>query len=372
MRWTTSFITYKIPLDLEITHTTTPPHHSMHLFGTDTPRGIMAKAPGHGRSKNQSAPTNFTPLYSPTITQISLPKRVTRQDDGHGIDDRYTGQLVVVKTFKTASPNPLPSGILAEFADITTTWPAEIEAGLLLSQTQSVGEAALVPVIDYFTLRHNTSDSWSWAMVTPYTTGGTLVTLASASRQNNRSPEELNLTFRPAFERLLTDLSMLHAAGYCHDDVKPGNIFVQSPTRWLVGDLGNLQQKSHPWHDTHYWTRRLQWADCELNDARRAVKTYMSFLRAASADVDEFDREFLAAAGWSRIYWEFMARPMSAVGLLSSSLMMLGEQNSTTEAVPSILGRRYGPRWIVVRELTCTMTWGRCLEWDATYEHGMR
>ncbi|KAK3648350.1 hypothetical protein LTR56_007467 [Elasticomyces elasticus] len=341
----------------------------------------------------KALPTNFTSLYSPTNIQISLPERVSRQDDGQGINDRYvfikqlgsgcegsasqyidlqTGQLVVVKTFKAASRNPLPVGILADFADITTTWPAEIEAGLLLSQTQLVGEAAIVPVIDYFTLRHNTSVSWSWAMVTPYTPGGTLVTLASASRQQNRSPQELDLTFRPAFERILTDLSMLHAAGYCHDDVKPGNIFVQSPTRWLVGDLGNLRQKSHPWHDTHSWTRRLQWADCELNDVGRAVKTYMSFLRAASADVDEFDREFLAGAGWSRNYWEFMARPMSAVGLLSSSLMMLGEQNSTTEPVPSILGRRYGPRWMVVRELTCTMTWGRCLEWDATYEHGMR
>ncbi|KAK5679688.1 hypothetical protein LTS10_007636 [Elasticomyces elasticus] len=247
----------------------------------------------------KALPTNFTSLYSPTNTQISLPERVIRQDDGQGIDDRY----VFIKQ--------LGSG----FVNITTTWPAEIEAGLLLSQTQSVGEATIVPVIDYFTLRHNTSVSWSWAMVTPYTPGGTLVTLASASRQQNRSPEELDLTFRPAFERLLTDLSMLHAAGYCHDDVKPGNIFVQSPTRWLVGDLGNLRQKSHPWHDTHSWTRRLQWADCELNDARRAVKTYMSFLRAASADVDEFDREFLAGAGWSRIYWEFMARPilMSAI-----------------------------------------------------------
>ncbi|EME88604.1 uncharacterized protein MYCFIDRAFT_209856 [Pseudocercospora fijiensis CIRAD86] len=76
---------------------------------------------------------------------------------------------------------------------------------------------------------------------------------------------------------------------------------------WLLGDLGNLRHVGHQWHTTRSWLRQNQWADCRLNDIRRALKSYLWFLRTASADTSTFDRAFWSRSeGWAERYWDFV------------------------------------------------------------------
>lgn len=166
--------------------------------------------------------------------------------------DQQDGSAVVVKTFNSIARNRLPTSIANDFANYTTTWPAEIEASLLLEKS------GYVPVVDYFILQ--TPWGWSWALVTPFITWGTLANLATDERHVpiGRTTDQLDAAYRSSFEAMLHQLQGLHDAGYCHDDVKPDNIFIQNPEHWLLGDLGNVRHADHAWHRTRSWLRQNQ------------------------------------------------------------------------------------------------------------------
>lgn len=171
--------------------------------------------------------------------------------------DQQDGGTVVVKTFNSLARNGLPTSICDDFANYTTTWPAEIEASLLLGTHDN--NSGYVPVVDYFILQ-TPSSGWTWALVTPFITGGTLANLAADERDtlNKRTTDQLDATYRPSFEAMLSQLRGLHDAGYCHDDVKPDNIFIKDPEHFLLGDLGNVRHAGHPWHNTRSWIRQNQ------------------------------------------------------------------------------------------------------------------
>lgn len=247
--------------------------------------------------------------------------------------DQQDGSTVVVKIFSSIARNWLPTSISRGYANYTTTWPAEIEASLLLGSHD--GSSGYVSVMDYFILQ--TPSGWSWALVTPFMARGTLAQLAADEHDSSirDTTDELDATYRHNFEAMLSQLRTLHRAGYCHDDVKPDNIFIQDPEHWLLGDLGNVRHVEHPWHGTKSWTRQnqyvlsaypstalqakhkltqvIRWPDCTSNDLRRAYKSYLWFLRAASVDKARFDRDFWQETkDWSRMYWDFMQSWMAS------------------------------------------------------------
>lgn len=229
--------------------------------------------------------------------------------------DTDSGYSVVVKTFTGDIRNPLPSSIGKEFEAVTTTWPSEIEAGIKVADEI----AGFVPVYDYFILVQQ-NGRHGWAMVSPYVHNGTLVTLSNHESATPSSASQLDEIHRPALMEMLTNLGPIHAAGYCHDDIKPDNIFIGNSAEWLLGDLGNFRHLNHTWHFTRSWKRQNQWSECRYNDIRRALKSYLWFLRMASVDQTAFDKAFWSESeDWARIYWTFVRKPSirpSVVGIL--------------------------------------------------------
>lgn len=223
--------------------------------------------------------------------------------------DTSTGNQVVIKIFRNIARNHLPPKMLiSDIGNYTTTWPTEIEAGLLIGETSIRGSYARV--LDYFILQ--SGRHWSWALVTPFVSGGTLANLAARERRQKKAGvEELDQIHRPTFNDLLSALVSLHKADLCHDDIKPDNILVESNDHWLIGDLGGVRHKTHPWHSTSTWQRKNQWPDCQFNDIRRASKSYLWLLREASSDKLGFDRQFWERnSSWSRIYWSYVQHPI--------------------------------------------------------------
>jgi serine/threonine protein kinase len=281
-------------------------------------------------------PTDFsTHVYE---DKLWAPDRPVRYDNGTNIDKRYTflrhigrgqegsvdlyvdelsGDTVVVKQMSIAARNQIPATLLGDFIQLTSTWPTEIEAGLLLADDD--GEGPYVRILDYFVLQ--SPSGWSWAMVSPFVSGGTLLSLAGAERKRHgRTIHELDREYRPMFEDLLEGVQSLHSKGLCHNDVKPNNIFVRNSSSWLLGDLGNVRHFQHSWHFTASWVRQNQWQDCQLNDVRRFLKTYLSFLRAASPDEDAFDDQFWhRRTAWSAMFWDFQDHPVGAARLTALS-----------------------------------------------------
>ncbi|KAK4493738.1 hypothetical protein PRZ48_014923 [Zasmidium cellare] len=281
----------------------------------------------HDNSLKQQR-TDFGSLRDPSaIWPPSQPMRIVTRE--HHIDDRYhyvrhlgqgaegstslyvdlsTSEKVVVKTFKNVARNELPPSLLvSDIGNYTATWPTEIEAGLLLGGASA--EGSFVRVLDYFVLQ--SEDHWSWALVTPFVSGGTLGNLAARERRREKiSPEQWDELYRPVFNNLLSALTSLHETGLCHDDIKPNNILVESNDHWLIGDLGGVRHKTHSWHSTVTWQHQNQWPDCKSNDVRRALKSYLWFLREASADNLDFDRQFWERnSSWSKMYWNYVRHP---------------------------------------------------------------
>ena len=80
--------------------------------------------------------------------------------------------------------------------------------------------------------------------MTPSIEAGNLLDLAKATRFHERTPQKLDKTLRPVLEATLENLRPLHKAGYCHDNIKPENIFVADTKHWLLGALGSVR---------HFW-----------------------------------------------------------------------------------------------------------------------
>lgn len=321
----------------------------------------------------KSYPTDFSRLHA-INNSLWSPFHPVRHSNGTHIDDIYTyigplgkgqegsialykddkGVSVAVKTFSLAARNEIPLDLVGDFVEFTTTWPSEIEASLLLS---SLGNSSFVPVLDYFILAE--ADGWSWALVSPLMLGGTL--LGRAQQEHAAiSPgisDELDSKYRRSLKCLLLALEDLHLSGLCHDDIKPDNVFIgNDPFHWMLGDLGNVREVKHPWHTTASWTRQNQLADCKTNDVKRALKTYLSFIRAATVDKDEFDQQFwMRESAWSRMYWEYSRYPIDA-GRLAKLSDMLYPQISSSLPHTSASNIRHDVclAGVTERELTCT------------------
>ena len=229
--------------------------------------------------------------------------------------DVSTGEVVVVKTYTGVPRNPVPTELAYDFEDYTEMWQVEIEASLHFSEWRNGNETAFVPVRDYFILESGSEANgkkWEWALVTPFVEDGTLETLAKSTQVHERTPQKLDKIFRPVFDKLLESLKLLHDSGFCHDDIKSDNIFIADTKHWLLGDLGNVRQFEHPWHSTRRVKRENQWSNCVLNDVRRLLQTYMTFLREACGNSVDFDREFYREQqAWSKLYWAWMRQPVN-------------------------------------------------------------
>lgn len=318
-------------------------------------------------------PTNFSRLYA-LDSFLWSPIHPIRYNNGTHIDDRYTyishlgsgkegnvslygdreGIPVAVKTFSLSSRNDIPLELAGDFIDLTTAWPTEIEAGILLN---SLRNFSFVPVLDFFILQDPAG--WSWALVSPQVSGGTLISLAGRERAaySPKNATTLDTIYRQSLESLLMALEDLHIVGLCHDDIKPDNIFIDGDeSHWMLGDLGNVREVKHAWHKTSSWTRQNQLADCKTNDVKRALKTYLSFMRSASVDSDAFDKQFwMGKTAWSRMYWDFASYPVDA-GRLARLSQMLYPQKDASILVADIggVGSDESLREATERELTCT------------------
>ncbi|KAK0660688.1 hypothetical protein DIS24_g3160 [Lasiodiplodia hormozganensis] len=298
--------------------------------------------------------------------------------------DMYTGTQVVVKSYSYHANAPMEPAWADLFCHELTTWPTEIPATLLLAGLEKVSSnrrhsargnltrqshrhassqpGGLVPALDYFValepvfsssslfalLLRPVFPSWTtprWTLVTPWR-AGSLDDFAAVLKKSggNFSPAQLDALHRPVFAGLVSSLAELHAKGYCHNNVKSANIFVDKDDdggddQWLLSGLGQVRHvadhRSDPASGQSLWTvgawargRRSRWeADCRLDDVRRALKSYMSFLRAASSDELSFDGELYAMrATWSRLYWDFVKAPVPAEELIDA---MSGERYRT-------------------------------------------
>lgn len=235
----------------------------------------------------------------------------------------------VIKTF-FPTQSPFRNCILGQ---PNKRWPTEIPMSLFFGGLSDRSEAAgngsspthdttssFLPVRSYFMANSSLHSAPEWHFVTPLVRGGSLDNLAKKLRAQhpNKYPGEIDVTFRPAFNRLLRTLETLHSRGLCHDDIKPSNIFIKGDTHWILSDLGNVRHLSHPYHSSRLWTSdNSQLADCRANDAIRALKSYLQFIRAATG-AEVFDAALLKR--WetlSRLFWWIMddASSMSAAEL---------------------------------------------------------
>jgi len=178
-----------------------------------------------------------------------------------------------------------------------------------------------------------------WHLVTPLVAGGDLLSLAKRIREANEyeTYRDMDVHFRPAFHKLLSALHNMHDRGLCHDDVKPGNIFVGNDVEWFVGDMGNVRELTHPYHTSRIWRLNSQLPDCRANDVLRMVKTYMQFLRASSRDNAVFDLAlFEGKEPWSRLFWMSMEANLE---LSASRVLQWSQTAERAEAAAHYLSK---------------------------------
>ncbi|KAJ4991721.1 hypothetical protein SVAN01_02836 [Stagonosporopsis vannaccii] len=185
-------------------------------------------------------------------------------------------------------------------------WPTELPASLYFGgsgQSNASSHDGFLPVKALFmTASSNTQAEWH--LVTPLAKGGSLQDLTIKMRERKQTYRDIDGQYRSAFTGLLDSLQVLHGAGYCHDDVKPGNILIADDAHWILGDLGNLRHVTHPYHTSLLWKENKQLPDCRKNDVFRALKSYVQFVRAAAVDAGTFDAEFYEKREpLSRLFW---------------------------------------------------------------------
>ncbi|KAF2176305.1 hypothetical protein K469DRAFT_607678 [Zopfia rhizophila CBS 207.26] len=224
----------------------------------------------------------------------------------------------VIKTF-VPGRSPFRNCFIDKPGSLINRWPTEIPASLLLGRrikhkrprrsvlrSEDNAIESLLPVKTWFMASSDGYSSPEWHLVTALIHGGDLNMLAKETR--SKQPEnfrKVDALFRPSFNSLLRVLDGLHYDGFCHDDIKPGNIFVENGTRWILGDLGNVRHVSHPYHSSRLWLHdNHQLPDCRANDALRALKTYLQFIRIASNDSEAFDEALVEGKEpLSRLLW---------------------------------------------------------------------
>ncbi|ORY70214.1 uncharacterized protein BCR38DRAFT_455048 [Pseudomassariella vexata] len=264
----------------------------------------------------------------------------------------------VVKTFTMRSPlrNCVPD------TNPSLRWPTEIPASLLLGNVSMVAEdenadaLGFVSIKDYFLA--GAGSSAQWHLVTPFFEAGNLEKSAGRLRAEGVNYRDLDARFRPSFNRLLTALDRMHTSqNLCHDDIKPDNIFVsfsdesyEADTHWVFADLGNARQPSHPYHSSRLWsTANGQRPDCRVNDVVRLAKSYVLFLRQASARISKeeipglapFDEAFFAGQEpWSRLYWSIIDDRLLTSTAAAAKFAFTGAARDDRVKIPSRLWSR--------------------------------
>lgn len=237
--------------------------------------------------------------------------------------DAYTYNGTVIKVYKGTSfpPRNCVPDVYPELR-----WPTEISASILLggmAESQMEEDAGFLPVTDYFLSPATDEDHPAWHFVTPLMPSGSLKKLAGHLRTQKHpyTARELDFIFRPSIEKLMQTLAQMHTQfDLCHDDIKLDNIFLASPSsldeigedldrarHWILADLGNVRESSHPYHSSILWTvLSNNLPDCRANDVIRLLKSYMMFLGASVDDVTAFNEQFLEGReSWSRLFWKF-------------------------------------------------------------------
>jgi hypothetical protein len=250
----------------------------------------------------------------------------------------------VIKTF---TPGRSPFRNCAP--DTITKWPTEIPASLRfgglsrpvhLSDTGSRRDSnttfdGFLPVKGYFMASTTPGNPAEWHLVTPLLKGN-LNTLAKQLSTSAKPTtfREVDALYRPAFDGLLRSMVRLHSAGFCHDDIKPANIFVQDELHWVVGDLGNVREVSHPYHTSKMWEDNNQLQDCRANDVVRALQSYLKFVQSSASNSDEFNAAFYEGSEpLIGLFWWTLAnaQSMSAEELRRRSVIDYSEAMYTAE-----------------------------------------
>ncbi|KAK7189969.1 hypothetical protein PSPO01_03690 [Paraphaeosphaeria sporulosa] len=238
----------------------------------------------------------------------------------------------------------------------TLRWPTEIPASLLFCSGSSGRNATsrvsrnaptigCLPVKAAFHTAAGPGMITQWHLVMPLARQGTLKSLSKNVQTQNLGFRILDARYRATFHELLRSLQILHETGFCHDDIKPDNIFVGEKQRWILGDLGNVRHVSHPYHKSRIWSDNMQLPDCRTNDAVRALKSYISFLRASSINVEALDEElFLGREPLSKLFLWMLddATTMTAEELRERSSFKHPAQTVQVEAVHAVSSR---PAW---------------------------
>ncbi|KAI4183608.1 MAG: hypothetical protein LQ346_006281 [Caloplaca aetnensis] len=260
----------------------------------------------------KGAPTDFSSLpdLSNRSSSTQLPRQLVRQlqgSSGLDIDDRYifvrelgsgcegtvrlyrdtsTGRPVAIKVFQSKYRNPLPAHISEALeAESVKYWPAEIPATILL------GESAL-----------GMNDSGLIA---------------------DHEIEPSSVDVLPALDYFL----------------------IRGSTR-LPPALGNVRELRHPYLATSKWHRDGQWADCQANDVRRALLSYLNLIRRAAVDSEAFDQQFLCRSSpLGELYWRFMEQPILAKELQDG--LKSGSRETSAESFASCRYSQESPFWTV-------------------------
>lgn len=267
----------------------------------------------HNRHTRSWGPEN----EDPQLTANLLDNREHWKLLGNGWEGRvYVYKDSVIKTFNTVR-SPFRNCAPASYP--TDRWPTEIPATLYFggststaaNGTDDTGNAkprynGFLPVKAHFIASNSPGSPEEWHLVTPLAEGGNLLTLAQKLSTDPiiTSYRTIDARYRPAFNRFLSTLATIHNAGYCHDDVKPTNIFIQSPSDWLLADLGNVREVAHPYHTSRLWRDSKQVADCRSNDVVRALQSYLKFLQISMSNQDAFNTAlFQGEEPISKLFW---------------------------------------------------------------------
>ncbi|EUC30336.1 hypothetical protein COCCADRAFT_104236 [Bipolaris zeicola 26-R-13] len=271
----------------------------------------------HNRHMYSWGPENEDPQFIANL----LDNRKHWKLMGNGWEGRvYVYKDSVIKTFDTVRS---PFRNCAPPSYPIDRWPTEIPATLYFGGSTSTaangtdddGNAkprykGFLPVKAHFIASNSPGSPEEWHLVTPLAEGGDLLTLAQklSTDPSIKSYRTADVLYRPAFNRFLSILAAVHNAGYCHDDVKPTNIFLQSPSDWLLADLGNVREVGHPYHTSRIWRDSKQIPDCRSNDVVRALKSYLKFLQQSIPNQDNFNTALLQGEEpISKLFWWAMA-----------------------------------------------------------------
>ncbi|CAG9994041.1 unnamed protein product [Clonostachys byssicola] len=278
----------------------------------------------------------------------TLAHRDEWQQLGRGFEGRvfkYQGNVIkVFSSERTPLRNCMPG------TEPRLRWPTEIPASLILggpaNEPKRENRSGFLSVVDYYLSPSTGNQAREWHLVTPFLPLGNLGKLAYHLRRSDISytVRELDIVFRPSIERLLEVLGGMHMdSGLCHDDVKLDNIFLGSSqpildtskleagsaTEWLLGDLGNVRERDHPYHVSNLWTLSGNLPDCRANDVLRLLKVYMTFLRESMVEPAIFDEEFFQdSQPWSRLFWLIWEDAQKGRGLSASSALELSRKSA--------------------------------------------